>query len=149
MSVNIHATCVRIGRSGVLLLGKSGAGKSDLALRLIGRGAVLVSDDRCDLTVRRGRLFAGAPRQIAGLLEVRGVGVVKLNHAADAVIALVVDLSAPIARLPERRAFMPPKPLMLPLSTRPPLLALAAFEASTPDKILIALGALRGVVKRI
>jgi serine kinase of HPr protein (carbohydrate metabolism regulator) len=145
---NIHATCVRIGRAGVLLLGKSGAGKSDLALRLIGRGAVLVSDDRCDLSVRRGKLVAAAPRQIAGLLEVRGLGIVEIPRAASATIALAVDLSAPVERLPQRRAYEPPRSLGLPPAARPRLFTLNAFEASAPDKVLLALGALRGAVKR-
>ena len=79
-TVNIHATCVLLesaaaafGASraaGVLLLGKSGAGKSDLALQLIALGAKLVSDDRTELFVERGKLFARAPQSIAGLIEV-------------------------------------------------------------------------------
>ncbi|MGH7330764.1 MAG: HPr kinase/phosphorylase, partial [Polyangiaceae bacterium] len=101
MSVNIHATCVRLGRHGVLLLGKSGVGKSDLALRLIGRGAELVSDDRCDLSVERNRLVARPPRAIAGMLEVRGVGIVTLDHAPSASIALAIDLSGRVERMPE------------------------------------------------
>ncbi len=148
MPANIHATCIRIGRAGVLLLGRSGAGKSDLALRLIGRGAVLVSDDRCDLCVKRGKLVATAPRPIAGLLEVRGLGIVKLPRAAGAAIALAVDLSASVERLPQRRTYEPPKALGLPRAAWPRLLALNAFEASAPDKVLLAVGALRGAVKR-
>ncbi len=138
-SVNIHATCVRIGRKGVLLLGKSGAGKSDLALRLIGRGAVLVADDRCDLTVVNGVLTAGVPKTIAGMLEVRGVGIVKYPYAAHAPIALAVDLSGPVRRLPEPCDFVPPAALKLRQSARPKLIALNAFEASAPDKIAAAL----------
>lgn len=138
-TVNIHATCVRIGAKGVLLLGKSGAGKSDLALRLIGRGAVLVADDRCELSIARGKLVATAPVPIAGLLEVRGIGIVNVAHAPRAQIALVVDLSAPVARLPEPSRYTPPKPLALSQAAHPPLIALYAFEASAPDKILLAL----------
>ncbi len=108
-SVNIHATCVRFGGAGVLLIGRSGAGKSDLALRLIGRGAILVADDRCDMSVERDRLVARAPRTIAGLLEVRGVGIVTLPHAPRAAIALVVDLSGRVERLPESRGYEPPQ----------------------------------------
>ena len=146
-SVNIHASCVRFGRQGVLLLGKSGAGKSDLALRLIARGARLVSDDRCVLCVVNGRLVAQPPPAIAGLLEVRGVGIVKMPHAAGAAIELVADLSARVERLPEPARYAPPKPLALRQSAQPKLIALNAFETSTPDKIALLLGALRQSAK--
>jgi HPr serine kinase-like protein len=136
-SINIHATCIRIGRHGVLLLGKSGAGKSDLALRLIGRGATLVADDRCDLCVERGRLVARPPKTIAGLLEVRGIGIVALPHAARAPIALAVDLSRAVPRLPDTQYYAAPQPLTL--RQPPPLISLNAFEASAPDKVLLAL----------
>ncbi len=137
--VNIHATCVAIGGKGVLLLGPSGAGKSDLALRLIGRGAKLVADDRCELVVVRGVLTASAPKTIAGLLEVRGVGLVEYPYSPRAAIALAVDLSAAIERLPGPRDFVPPAALKLRQSARPPLIALNAFEASAADKIVAAL----------
>jgi len=140
-SVNIHATCVRIGRHGVLLLGKSGAGKSDLALRLIGRGARLVADDRCDLSVVRNRLVARAPKTIAGLLEVRGLGIVAFPSTPSTAVALAVDLSAPVERLPEPRRYAPP--LALRQSAQPPLIALDAFEASAADKVFVALRLLR------
>ena len=147
-AVNIHASCVRFGRKGILLLGKSGSGKSDLALRLIGRGAKLVADDRCDISVERNRLVARAPRTIAGLLEVRGVGIVSLPRAPSAVIALVVDLSGVVGRMPELPRYAPPPPLRQ--SAQPRLIALNAFEASAPDKILVALRrhAARADVKR-
>jgi len=161
--VNIHASCVRIAEAGarfgapasagVLLIGKSGAGKSDLALRLIGRGALLVSDDRTDLFVRRGKLMASAPRSLAGLLEIRGAGIVELPHARDAAVVLVLDLSGTVARLPSRRSFSPPKALAMPQKNRPPLLLLSALEDSAPDKVLAAVAALhnrtfRETVKR-
>ncbi|MBV9044777.1 MAG: HPr kinase/phosphatase C-terminal domain-containing protein [Alphaproteobacteria bacterium] len=151
-SVNIHATCVRIGSAGVLLLGKSGAGKSDLALRLIQRGATLVADDRTMLTVERGALVARPPTTIAGLIEVRGMGIVPVRHAASARVALVIDLSGKPERLPEPRSYVPPTPLTL--KHRPPPYALHAFEASAPDKVVAALslrrrGTKRSQVKRI
>ncbi|MEI9994106.1 MAG: HPr kinase/phosphatase C-terminal domain-containing protein [Rhizomicrobium sp.] len=141
--LNIHATCVRFGTKGVLLLGKSGAGKSDLALRLIGRGAVLVADDRCDLAVVQGRLVARAPKAIAGLLEVRGIGITKMPHAAAATIALAVDLSAPVERLPEGKSY----DMALKLAAPPPLIAVNAFEASAADKVILALRLGRRAVK--
>ena len=163
-SVNIHATCVRLGRAGrrfrapahagVLLVGASGSGKSDLALRLIGCGAQLVSDDRTMLRVERNRLVARAPERIAGLMELRGVGIVELAHAASARIVLVVDLSGMVKRLPSRRTYPPPRPLDLPAKLWPALITLSAFDSSTPDKICAAVAAfhhrsLRDTVKSI
>jgi serine kinase of HPr protein (carbohydrate metabolism regulator) len=144
---NIHATCVLLSgaakafkaspRAGVLLLGRSGAGKSDLALRLIARGAKLVSDDRTDLYAERGRLFGRAPKAIKGLMEVRGLGVVTLPSAAKARIALAVLLEAPKARLPELDYFESP----FRLSVAVPLIRLAPFEAAAPEKVALAVAA--------
>jgi serine kinase of HPr protein (carbohydrate metabolism regulator) len=88
----------------VLLRGPSGAGKSDLALRLIDRGAVLIADDRVVLRAEAGRLLAGPPATIAGLIEVRGVGIVGMPWRDAVPLALVVDLVAPgtpVARMPD------------------------------------------------
>src|SRR5436190_12103023 len=101
--INVHASCVAIGPHGVLLLGKSGAGKSDLALRLIDAGARLVADDRTILFIARGALHARAPDSIKGLLEIRGLGIVTMPSRPFAKIALVVRLGAEDARLPVRR----------------------------------------------
>jgi serine kinase of HPr protein (carbohydrate metabolism regulator) len=151
-SVNIHATCVRVARAsrmfgapegaGVLLLGESGAGKSDLALRLIGRGAELVADDRTELYIRRGQLMARAPKTLAGLIEVRGVGIIEIVPAGPTSVSLVVDLSVSVKRMPVYRSFAPPKPLTLPQQARPKRIILCAFEASAPDKVLAAVAAL-------
>ena len=136
-TTNIHATCVRYRRAGILLIGKSGSGKSDLALRLIALGAKLVADDRTDLTVRNGALIATPPKTIAGLLEIRGLGIVETPNAASARIALVVDLSGKVERLPERQVYEPPLPM--PRKSWPRRIALNAFEASAPHKVLAAL----------
>lgn len=97
----LHATCVAIDGRAVLLLGPSGSGKSDLALRLIDRGAVLVSDDQTDLAATDGTVFASAPTTIAGLIEVRGLGIVALPFAARVPVALAVRLGEPVVRMPE------------------------------------------------
>ena len=146
--MNIHATCVRYESAGILLIGKSGSGKSDLALRLIALGAKLVADDRTNLAVKNGALVATPPRSIAGLLEVRGVGIVETPYAASAKVALVVDLSGKVERLPEQKTYEPP--LTMPRTKWPPLIALTAFEASAPHKVLAALrqGTKRRGVKR-
>ena len=133
----IHATCAAIDGLGVLLMGPSGAGKSDLALRLINDGAQLVADDRVDVSVAAGgNLVASAPAPLAGLLEVRGVGIVRLEYLAEAGIVLAAELvpRQVIERLPlpETATFCG-----LPL----PLVRLAPFEASAPAKLRIAVRA--------
>lgn len=96
----LHATCVEWFGLGVLIRGKSGAGKSDLALRLIDAGAALVADDQ--VLLENG--IASAPARLQGLLEVRGFGIVKLPFAETTTIALTVDLCSAdeIERLPDR-----------------------------------------------
>jgi serine kinase of HPr protein (carbohydrate metabolism regulator) len=142
---NIHASCVMLakaapfpaGHSGVLILGESGAGKSDLALRLIEQGSLLVSDDRTELFVESGKLTARAPATLAGLIELRGVGILTLSYEKTAAIALVVQLGAAntVPRLPERARYAPPPPLALPEAAWPPLIRLHAFEASAVAKV--------------
>jgi serine kinase of HPr protein (carbohydrate metabolism regulator) len=99
----LHATCVAIDGRGVLLRGPSGVGKSDLALRLLDDGAVLVGDDYCAVDAVNGGLVAKAAPNIAGKLEVRGYGIVDFPATSSALIALVVDLmrAQDIPRLPE------------------------------------------------
>lgn len=96
----LHATAAAFEGRAVLLLGPPGAGKSDLALRLVGAGWRLVADDRVAVTPQGGRLMASAPPRLAGLMEVRGVGIVP-ESTAPAPIALALDLSRPPVRLPE------------------------------------------------
>jgi len=96
----VHATCIAFDDIGVLLRGPSGAGKSDLALRLIDAGARLVADDRVRLAVEGDTLRASPPNQLAGLLELRGIGLIRLPNVADISIYLVADLVASGA--PER-----------------------------------------------
>jgi len=90
----IHAGAVRVGRHGVLVLGAPGSGKSSLLLALIEdprQDAILVADDRVVLSAS-GALVARAPEALAGLMEVRGVGVVRRPCVAESVIELVVEL---------------------------------------------------------
>jgi serine kinase of HPr protein (carbohydrate metabolism regulator) len=150
-SVNIHATCVRLDRAGaafgappdagILLLGKSGAGKSDLALRLITLGAKLVADDRTDLYLWRGKLYGRPPARLAGLFEVRGIGILKLPHAPRVCVVLVVELGQEASRLPDHRRYRPPAGLALPAAAAPPIVKIAPFEASAPAKIVAATAA--------
>jgi HPr kinase/phosphorylase len=139
LEANIHASCVAIGRRGVLLLGKSGAGKSDLALRLIDQGAVLVADDRVILWTEKGVLHARAPDTIKGLLEIRGLGVVAFPARARIRVSLAVKLGREGARLPRPAFYRPPAPLA---SKAPiPEILLNGGFASAPAKIRAALAA--------
>lgn len=95
-----HATCVAIGGRAVLIEGPSGSGKSDLALRLIDRGAVLIADDQTQVRAENGRLYAYAPATIAGQMEVRGMGIVRVPYLQRAPLALAVRIGRP-ERMPE------------------------------------------------
>ncbi len=90
--INVHASCVAMGPKGVLIRGASGSGKSNLALQLIETGARLVSDDQTCVQLVKGTLCASPPPNLAGLLEIRGLGIVKFPHKKSVVIKLVVDL---------------------------------------------------------
>jgi HPr kinase/phosphorylase len=133
-SLLVHATAVAIDGRAVLLRGPPGCGKSDLALRLIDGGARLIADDQALLLRREGHILVRAPATIAGLLEVRGVGILRLDLLEDAPLALVVDLvpAAEVERLPEPRC-----ETIFGLAI--PLLALAPFEASAAAKLRLAL----------
>ena len=133
----VHATLVAKGGLGVLLRGPAGAGKSDLALRLIASadGWRLVSDDQVALT-RTGSLIVGrAPEAIAGKLEARGIGILDFPVAESAEIRLVIDLvrRPEVPRLPEDDETTPLLGLALPRSR------LHGFDASTPVKIALLL----------
>ena len=144
-SVVLGAACAPFGgavEGAVLLLGESGAGKSDVALRLIAMGARLLSDDQTALFVEADRLFAESPSSLHGRMEIRGVGIIALGAAGPAPVVLAVMLNArdDVPRLPEPlRYVLPGAPEAL---EGPPLLRLPPFEAATPAKIAAAAGAL-------
>jgi HPr kinase/phosphorylase len=134
----VHATTVAIGGRAVLLRGTSGSGKSDLALRLIDAGARLV-DDQSELWRDGDADLVRAPEPIAGMIEVRGVGIMRVKPLSVAPLALIVDLVAlqHVERLPE-----PSSETIFGLAI--PLVALAPFEASAPIKLRLALAAATG-----
>ncbi|MDA0339107.1 MAG: HPr kinase/phosphatase C-terminal domain-containing protein [Proteobacteria bacterium] len=138
-TATIHATCVAIDGKGVLLRGPSGSGKSDLALRLIDGGAILVADDYVVLTESGEQLLAGWPESTRGLLEVRGVGLVRVPCQDIVPVSLIVDLVLPadVVRLPETEFVC--------LSQNPGIviqrIQIAPFEASSPAKIRLMLRA--------
>ena len=128
----IHGTCVRVQDQGVLLMGVSGSGKSDLALRLMDRGAILVGDDYLESEARGQELWVRPTPRLAGLIEVRNIGLCPMPHCPEARVHLVIQLDETPERLPERR------------ETRIagidlPWLSLNAYEASAPLKVELAL----------
>lgn len=89
----LHATCVALGDSGVLLRGEPGSGKSDLALRLLDAGGYLVADDQVLVRRSANAVIAQAPASLRGLLEVRGLGIVRAPARSEVQVSLVVDLT--------------------------------------------------------
>lgn len=139
--MNLHGTCLVWQGIGVLLRGPSGIGKSDLALRLIESGAVLVADDQVLLTRDGDRILAAPPDILAGLLEVRGLGLLKFPYEKQAPITLVIDLVEPdqVERLPE------PATADL-LGVTLPLRTLFAREPSAHTKVRLAMQHAAGLI---
>jgi serine kinase of HPr protein (carbohydrate metabolism regulator) len=125
---------------GVLIEGPSGAGKSDLALRALDHGFRLVADDRVTLWVSGGRLYGRAPDTLAGLMELRGVGVVGAAAVPFSEVALVARCGAP-ERLPD------PETAEI-LGIAVPVVTLAALEVSAPAKLSRALARFDGGVNK-
>ena len=148
----LHATALRLpvfdapfvrndGDAGVavLLRGPSGSGKSDLALRLIARyGAQLISDDQVIIRAPAKQLLCEAPPELAGMIEVRGLGLLRLDAHTGAPVALLVDLvaRADVPRLPENDT-------VTLCNIAIPRLKLHAFDDGTPDKIIAALAVVK------
>ena len=143
IAVQVHATCVSLDGMGLLIRGPSGIGKSDLALRLIDTGARLVADDRVDLMISNNDVVARAPETLAGLLEVRCLGVLRFPFFDATIIHLVVDLANPkdVARLPERS-------ITDLVGMDRPAVTLNPFEASAVTKVRLALELTLGRVIR-
>lgn len=131
---SVHASCVAIDGRAVLIEGPSGSGKSDLALRLIDRGAQLLSDDYTELSAVDGRLIARAPNTIAGKMEVRGIGIVAMPSASPCPVALLVRAGTP-ERMPE-----PMTCAMMGITV--PMIVLPLTEPSAPLKVELALKSL-------
>jgi HPr kinase/phosphorylase len=101
--MQVHASCCAWSGLAVLLRGTPGSGKSDLALRLVDAGFQLVADDRVDLAVKHGAVTASAPATLAGLIEVRGLGILDFGSPSTVPLGLLADLApaATIERMPE------------------------------------------------
>ena len=132
-SETMHSNCVALDGRAVLITGISGAGKSDLSLRLIDRGFTLVSDDQTIIRKSGAKLIASAPPSIAGKLEIRGVGIFTMETVGDVPVALLVELTSDVQRLPDDKR---ERPLLgVPL----PLISVDAMTASAASKVAIAL----------
>lgn len=132
-SETIHASCVAIDGIAVLIEGRSGAGKSDLALRLIDRGAMLVSDDYTTLVRSDGTLIARPPANLAGKIEVRGIGILEMPYVTDIPVGMIVAIVETPPRMPgegrlRRIAGVDLREIALP-----------ALEPSAPIKVELAL----------
>jgi len=148
----IHATAVAVLNAAapfggtieaaVLLFGDSGSGKSDVALRLIAMGAKLVSDDQTVLFMNGRRLFADAPANLSGRMEIRGLGIIQIDSSPAAPVVLAVRLVADsaVARMPEPAFYRPPASLQA--DVKVPMLTLNAYEASAAAKVAAAAAAL-------
>ena len=130
---NLHASCVASDGRAVLIAGLSGSGKSDLALRLIDRGFTLVSDDRTIVRKDGNRLLASAPDTIKGKLEIRGIGIVDMETVGDVPVALVVELTDEMQRLPDDSRER------LILGAGIPLVNVNAMTPSAAAKVVVAL----------
>ncbi|WP_439599420.1 HPr kinase/phosphorylase [Falsiroseomonas sp.] len=139
--MSLHGSCVALDEQGVLILGPSGSGKSDLVLRLLGRGWDLVADDQVELAVEGDALRASAPAPLRGLLEIRGLGLMQdLPTVQDIPLRLVAQLlpeGAALARLPEPSSYQA-------LGLTLPMVALHGLQASAPDLLGFALAAACG-----
>lgn len=129
----LHASTVALDGRAVMITGPSGSGKSDLALRMLDRGFTLVSDDQTIVKRDGDRLLATAPPTIAGKLEIRGIGIVEMEHVSDVPVALIVELTSDLQRLPDDSRERPI------LGARLPLITIDALTASAPSKVALAL----------
>jgi HPr kinase/phosphorylase len=132
----MHGSCVSRSGNAVLVIGPPGSGKSDLVLRLLGRGFELVADDQveiCDGVI-------SSPAELAGLLEARGLGIVRLPYCKQSRLALIVELGMPSDRMPA--------PLVHPDLGRP-VVRIDATAASAADRVVLALDCALGIVGQV
>ena len=131
-----HASCAARDAHGVLLLGPSGSGKSDLLVRLLDRGFTLIADDQVEISDG----VAQAPAALAGLVEIRGLGILRLPYQATARLALAVTLGPAPTRLPQ-----PARDAELGV----PSIALDPWLASAPLRVSLALDCALGLVSQV
>ena len=132
----MHGSCVSRNEDAILILGPSASGKSDLVLRLLSCGFDLVADDQVDIDDG----IASCPPALAGLLEVRGLGIVRLPYRARARLVLIVELARPADRLP-----MPRQHPVLGL----PVVGIDPAAASAPERVALALDCATGRISQV
>ena len=129
----VHASTVASNGRAVLITGPSGSGKSDLTLRLLDHGFTLVSDDQTIVKREGDRLIALPPPQLAGKLEIRGIGIVDMPYESGVPVALLIELTSEIQRLPDDSRERPILGLGI------PLVSVDAMTASAASKVALAL----------
>ena len=140
----IHSTAISLNGDGVLIKGPSGSGKTDLALRLIESGGKLISDDQVVVKRKAERLFLSSPKELNGLMQLSGIGIVKVDYVQNIPLELVVKLQPYNVLDPfpiNREEFI--KDLSI------PALNLYSFAVSATSKIKIALGVQKNKVKLV
>lgn len=133
----MHGSCAARDGAGVLVLGPPGSGKSDLVLRLLGRGFTLVADDQVQVSADA---LASPPDQLAGLLETRGLGITRLPYLRSASLALIVELGGVPDRLPTPHAHP---------DLNLPVIRVDARAASAVDRIMLALDCVTGRASQV
>ena len=133
---NIHASCIKWKDNGILFVGDSGVGKSDLCLRFIlNHQAILVADDRVDLIASEQKITASCPDSIRGLLEVRGIGIKKVPFAENVSLNIVVK----IVKTPQEIERLPEPTFWDFEGIRLPLVNVWSGDVSAVEKIIAAL----------
>jgi len=140
----VPGTCVEVDGLGVLFRGPTGSGKSDLALRMIDSGSRLIADDYTVLTIENATLIARAPQTIRGLLEVRGIGILKIGGALQTNLGVIIDLVAP--EQVERQPLDQSEEL---LGLHVPLFRLFPLEASGPAKVRLVVSQIQGRITNL
>lgn len=137
--INIHATTISYKNKGIMIIGESGSGKSDLALRMImQKGAKLVADDRSEIDIKKGKIYAQCPDNIKNMIEVRGIGIMSMKAKKRTAVNLVVELVDDIKKI-ER---MPQKETFFFADATVEKIKLYPFEVSSLDKLVIKINSL-------
>lgn len=132
----LYGSCVSRDGDGILVVGPPGGGKSDLVLRLVSRGFELVADDQVDVVDG----IASCPAALAGLLEVRGLGIMRLPYRTQTRLVLVVELDGTSDRMPLPRQHP---------ELKLPIVRLDARAASAADKVALALDCALGRISQV
>ncbi len=137
----VHATCIAFDGKAILLRGPPGSGKSDLAIRALAAGARLIADDQVVLAAAGNEILASAPAALRGMIEVRGVGIMRMEADGEAPVALIADLPDPRSVAAEPLERMPEDRNCALLGVALPCFKIAPFEASAVAKLRLALAA--------